>query len=245
MNIDLSRYWEEVLHQSLFVRYPVSEMKRKDLSPLVVTTVFISSTARDLHAYRQAIAWIQENEFGVTESFPEQEWSSVTTPEEIIAECRKRVWSSDAVVLLLGPWAGWFPPGYTKSITHHEFQWARARFAELNQSINRLAKERALPELVHLYDVPRILVLKALDPGQAFFIMDRELKPLFGKFTEKELKRIRTSLASFHREVQQAVDAHEARLYTFNQMEDMQRELIRTMKQWYSLSALCLPLLSY
>lgn len=233
----------------------MDDLKREDLSPLVVNTVFVSSTRCDLDAFRQAVTWLQRTRFNVTESFPADEWSSVTTPEQIVAECRRRVFSADAFILILGPWAGWSPPAHTESITHLEFRWARVRFAELRQSMDRLAKLRNLPELVRLCDVPRILVLTAgpdkrrrerSDGGQALLRIEDTVRPLFAEFTKVELEGVKSSLGQFHQEVHEAVDAHEALLYSFNEMEDMEMEVevLKTFQLWNSISARCWSLLS-
>jgi hypothetical protein len=215
-------------------------MKRDDLSPLAVNTVFISSTARDLRAFRQAVAWAGQQQWGVKESFPESDWSSATSPNEIVAECRRRVLSADAFILFLGPWAGWTPPGYTESITHLEFQWARSHFAELHKRIGEFAKKWThMPELARLD--PRILVLTAgshdlrqdrSDGGQGALRIYDSIKQSLAKFTEPELEKNKTSLQKFHQEVSEAVAAREARLYSFNEMEDMQVKVLGQLQQW-------------
>jgi hypothetical protein len=185
----------------------------------------------------------------VTESFPENEWSSVTTPNEIVAECRRRVITADAFVLIPGPWAGWIPPGYTESITHLEFRWARARFAELHRLAEESAKRSNKPELAGLFATPRILVLTAMadkrkrtgsDGGRALLRIEDEVRPLLAKFTNAEVEGIKISLKSFHQEVYEAVDAGEARLCDFNDMEDMELVLLETMERWHYLSTVFL-----
>lgn len=226
----------------------MSDVKREDLSPFMVNTVFISSTARDLRAFRQVVAHLQHLRFGVTESFPESEWSSVTTPNEIVAECHRRVMSADAFVLILGPWAGWIPPGYTESITHLEFRSARSRFAELRQSIDESAKRLNKPGLVELFRIPRILVLTAMadkrrrtgsDGGPALLRIEHQVRPLFAKYTKAELEGIKRSLEAFHQEVYQAVEGGEALLFDFNDMEDVQVQMLETMERWYYCSTVC------
>jgi len=231
----------------------MDDLRREDLSPLLVSTVFVSSTRGDLDAFRKAVAWLQRTRFNVTESFPADEWSSVTTPEQIVAECRRRVFSADAFVLILGPWAGWSPPGHIESITHLELKWARVHFAEVRQSLDRIFKLKNLPELVHLSDVPRILVLTAgadkrlrtgSDGGPALLRIEDTVKPLLAEFTKEELEGIKTSLGQFHQEVYEAVDAHEALLYSFNEMEDMEMRVLETFQRWNTISAKCWSLLS-
>ena len=227
----------------------MNDVEREDFAPFVVNTVFISSTARDLRAFRQTVAHLQRWRFGVTESFPESEWSSVTTPNEIVAECRRRVMTADAFVLILGPWAGWIPPGYTESITHLEFQWGRARFAELRRSAEESAERLNDPSLARLFDTPRLLVLTAMtdkrrrtgrNGGKALLRIEDEVEPLLTKFTKAEREGIKISLEALHHEVYEAVDAGEARLCDFNDMKDLQLVALKTMQQWQYLSALAL-----
>jgi Domain of unknown function (DUF4062) len=230
----------------------VDDLKREgDLSPLAVNTVFISSTTRDLRGFRQAVAWVEQERWGVRESFPESEWSSVTTPGEIVAECRRRVLSADAFILILGPWAGLTPPGHTESITHLEFRWARSHFAELYQRIGEFAKKWNVPGLMSFYR-PRIFVLTAgphdlrrdiSDGGRASFLIYRNIKQLLAEHTETELEGIETSLKKFHQEVSEAVHAGEATLSPFDDMEDMEEEVLEKLRQWEEFAAKCVQVI--
>ena len=217
----------------------IKEAWRKELRPFLVDTVFISSTAQDLHAHREMMSWRLATVFGVTEAFPESEWESVTAPEEIVAECRRRVQSADAFVLILGPWSGWIPPGYSETITHLEFQWARTHFAKIRRSMEQLAKDRGRPELMHLLRVPRILVL---DLGVASALLPRNLL-IIKKLTREEEERIAPYLNKLRSEVQVAVDAREAVFETFDRMEDLLVRITRAMEHWDRLGAECLYLL--
>jgi hypothetical protein len=214
-------------------------MKRSELSPFLVDTVFISSTAQDLRAFREMTSWKLKTVYGVREGFPEREWKPDAKPSEITDECHRRVNSSDAFVLILGPWHGWIPPGSRETITHLEFQWARTHFAKLKRSLELFAEERGRPELTHLFSFPRILVL---DLGMASALLDRKL-PIIKKLTKKEAERIEPYLSRLRAEVQVAVDADEATLETFDHMEELVLRITSAMQLWDRLSAECSLLL--
>jgi len=228
----------------------VEDLKREDLSPIVVNSVFISSTVRDLHAFRQFAVWIEQSRFGVKESFPEADWSSVA-PEEIVAECRRRVLFADAFVLLLGPWAGWTPPGYTESITHLEFQWARSHFATLHQRIEKLAEKMNARHLLGLYS-PRILVLArgrhyqrsdGTDDFEDLPSLQKEVDQTLAKLPKMEREKTGATLKRFHQEVFEAVGTHEATFSTFDFTARLGVEVLNTMQRWHEFSAECLRLL--
>jgi Domain of unknown function (DUF4062) len=216
-------------------------MKMPDFSPVQVNTVFISSTARDLRDFRQLITHLQKDRFGVVESFPESEWNSNSTTEDIVNECRRRVFSADAAILILGPWGGWIPPGYTESITHFEFRWARQRFARLYDAIEDAAKQDYLRRTLRGF--PRILVLSLLEeaalargepvrPTRAGLELEKQTKSLFKGLTNSELERMRISLQALHSEVREAIDAHEALYERPNNMEDMGVHIIKVTENW-------------
>jgi hypothetical protein len=49
---------------------------------------------------------------------------------------------------------------------------------------------------------------------------------------KREREAVRLSLARFHQEVSDAGDAHEAVLYSFNDMEDMAEEVLKRVRIW-------------
>jgi hypothetical protein len=87
--------------------------------------VFLSSTIRDLESYRRGVqdALLTKAEVAV---FLSEDWPGGY--DDTVAKCRARVEGSHGFFLLMGYWYGSIPPGFEKSITHLELEWALGKW---------------------------------------------------------------------------------------------------------------------
>lgn len=87
--------------------------------------VFVSSTIKDLEDYRRAVqeVLLRKAEVAV---FLSEDWPGGY--DDTVAKCRARVESSQGFFLIMGHWYGSVPPGYQKSITHLELEWALGKW---------------------------------------------------------------------------------------------------------------------
>ena len=90
-----------------------------------VFEVFLSSTVKDLENYRREVqdALIRKAQIAC---FPSEEWTGGYS--SVLTLIKQRLGQSDGYVLIVGYWYGSIPDRETRSITHMEFEWARARW---------------------------------------------------------------------------------------------------------------------
>jgi hypothetical protein len=82
--------------------------------------VFLSSTIRDLKDLREDLAE-RLAKFQILCFRSEEDRGGHQT---VVDYCRGHLNGSDGYILLLGLWYGWIPPGYDRSITQLEYEWA-------------------------------------------------------------------------------------------------------------------------
>lgn len=90
--------------------------------------MFVSSTCKDMEAYRRAVEDAITNK-AQTACFLSEDWTGGF--DDVVQKCKDRVNGSFGFFLLLGYYYGWIPPAQAVSITHLEFQWAFRRWNRL------------------------------------------------------------------------------------------------------------------
>ena len=93
----------------------------------LAASVFVSSTCKDMEAYRRAVEDAVTHKAQVA-CFLSEEWTGGY--DDAVQKCRDRVLASFGFLLLLGHYYGWIPAG-EKSITQLEFEWAFGRWRHL------------------------------------------------------------------------------------------------------------------
>jgi hypothetical protein len=93
--------------------------------------LFLSSTVRDLKAYRREIRDACRQKAQTACFLSEEDWSGGY--DDTVAKCERRVREADAFLLVVAHFYGSLPPGSDRSITHIEFdgavkKWSRDKF---------------------------------------------------------------------------------------------------------------------
>lgn len=96
-------------------------------SASLAASVFVSSTCKDMEAYRRAVEDAVIHKAQVA-CFLSEEWTGGY--DDTVQKCKDRVLASFGFLLLLGHTYGWIPAG-EKSITQLEFEWAFGRWKHL------------------------------------------------------------------------------------------------------------------
>jgi hypothetical protein len=144
-------------------------------------TVFVSSTCRDIDSLRSTVRSVLDLHFKeIVEAFPQESWDESKAPDKIRAECRKRVTTADAFILILGLWYGWIPPGCNESITHLEFMWARDRWVDASY--------------------PRVLVLVPHVGGKTWRELRKQADKYMYDLNPEERQNHQRLIDAFHKE---------------------------------------------
>jgi hypothetical protein len=96
---------------------PVGAIRRTDWR------VFLSSTVRDLEAYRNGVK--QALDVAQVPCYPSEDWTS--SYRDVEARCREEFGKANAFLLLLGWWYGSELPDRHRTVTQEEFRWACER----------------------------------------------------------------------------------------------------------------------
>src|SRR5262245_7763040 len=94
-----------------------------ELSP---QRVFVSSTVRDLQAYRRAIRAVAHRRAATQCLLSEEDWPAGY--DDTVKKCLREIDASHGFLLIIGHWYGSIPPGADRSITHIEFDAAFERW---------------------------------------------------------------------------------------------------------------------
>lgn len=95
--------------------------------PIDLKEVFVSSTVRDLSAYRAAVQDVLLNRVEVA-AYLSEHWGGGL--DDTVQKCRTRLLQADAYLGIFAYWYGSVPPEYGESITHLEFNWAMERWGD-------------------------------------------------------------------------------------------------------------------
>ena len=184
---------------------------------LMVRTVFLSSTVRDIGSLRSEVKLALSVHFKyIVEALPLEQWDFAADPEEIIALCRQRVFEADAFVLVLGLRYGWVPPGHEESITHMEFRWAREKWEGESE--------------------PRVLVLAPVPGGETWRELRKDAEGYLHDLNAEARARHKVALDAFHREAMGGGRAGLPRWdWRYVQNYSGKLDLHHTFKEWMSM----------
>ncbi|NJD06936.1 MAG: DUF4062 domain-containing protein [Methylococcaceae bacterium] len=90
--------------------------------------LFLSSTVRDLEAYRRAVQEACRRKADTACQLSEDGWTGGYA--DTVSKCRQRVAEADGFILLAGYWYGSVPPGCDRSVTHLEFDSALGKWGQ-------------------------------------------------------------------------------------------------------------------
>ncbi len=98
-----------------------------------IERIFLSATATDCLAYREAVKAAVEGNLRAAKIFLQEKWA--LNAETAVKACKDRLLDCDAYVGLFGHRYGHIAPGQTISITEQEFRWAVEHWPHLTPPI--------------------------------------------------------------------------------------------------------------